>query len=202
MKKILIFSIFILIFISCSSDNNPIEPIEEGKSVTKVIQTRFTEGKVKEKIILSYKDNKLTKFSFYSKDDALMGYTDFLYNNNQLLSDTETFLPDGTLQSESHLTYDNKNRIIQEDTSDGNYFSVIKFTHNNDNTITVNKTERTGNTTKTFHINKDGLIYKESVDGQTVIEIIYDGNNPTSMITNRGTINYTYDEVNLPKGFF
>lgn len=204
MKKLIKLSIITLLFISCSNDDNPIDSVDNEKSLIKMIQTRFDNGALDEMIEFEYKDNKPLKTSFYNSENELMGYTDWLYNDKKLLASTKNYLPDGTLQSQSVLTYDGKNRIIQKDTSDdeGKYKSINNFTHNNDNTITANAISGTYESTKTFHINADGLIYKETVANKTTIEVIYDGNNPTSIITSYGTSTYTYDELNSRKGIF
>ena len=207
MKKLITFTIITLLFTSCSSDDNPIIPAnDDDKFLTKIVQTTYNKGELDEKIVFTYKNNKPLKILFYNLKDELMGYTDYLYNDKELLAEIKHYLPNGTLQNESLLTYDSKNRIIQRNGSEeeGEYLSVDRFTHNNDNTIIVNSTSGTKNytKTKTYHINSDGLIYKETIDGETATEVIYDGNNPTSIITKYSTTIFTYDESNLPKGIF
>lgn len=204
MKKLISLSIISLLFISCTSDDSPTDLIDEGKPLFKMIQTRFENGKVHEIIEFTYKNGKPLKSSFYDPENELMGYTDWLYNDKKLLAATKYYKPNGTQQYQSILTYDSNDRIIkvEQTENESNYRNVYEYIHNNDNTITSNAGYGTDIFTKTYHINSDGLIYKETVKGKTTIEVIYHGNNPTSVISNSGTSTFTYDENNLRKGVF
>jgi hypothetical protein len=57
-------------------------------------------------------------------------------------------LPNGTLNSETNITYDNSNRIIKTERiieESGKYLTTTNFTHNSNNTIT-SETNSNGNT--------------------------------------------------------
>lgn len=206
MKKLLLSSIIILFLSSCASDSDPIAPSNTEKSLVKVIQMNYYQGSLEERIVFIYENNKPKIDSFYNADRDLTGYSKWSYNSNNLLSSIKGHLPNGTVNYESSLIYDNDNRIIQEDTNEdnGTYISVIKFTHNNDNTISSVTTAGNFNSSKTFHINNDGLVYKETNADNTITvsEVVYNGNNPVSKIAYNNTLTYTYDEVNMPKGIF
>jgi hypothetical protein len=94
------------------------------------------------------------------------------------LSSLKGYLPNVTLNSETNVTYDNSNRIIQIVRSEENatYFTVTIFTHNVDNKITSDSNSSGNRWTKTFNINSNGIIDKDNFNVTTSIQ--YDNHKP------------------------
>lgn len=197
MKKLfLLLSIGILI-ISCSSDENEI-PENQTSNLIKIEQRQFENGILTEKIIFEYNNNRPTIASFYDDDNQLTYTSEWNYSNNYL-SSIKGYLANGTLDSETNITYDNSNRIIKTERTEenGTYLTTTNFTHNNDNTI-ISDTNSNGNTsTKTFEINSNGIINKEIVNGDVRVSVEYDNLTPITSTSFSTTYNYTYQDNGL-----
>lgn len=183
---------------SCSSEENEI-PVTQTQSLVKIEQRQFdfNSGALTEKIIFEYNNQRPTLASFYDENSQLTYTSEWNYSNNNLLSSIRGYLPNGTLDSETTITYDNSNRIIETKRLENNstYLTTTNFTHNSDNTIT-SETNSNGNiSSKTFEINNNGIIDKEIVDGNVIISVQYENLKPISNTSYSTSYNYTYLEV-------
>ncbi|GAA3629087.1 hypothetical protein GCM10022397_13170 [Flavivirga jejuensis] len=144
-----------------------------------------------------YEDNKPKTDSFYDINNKLTNYFNWTYNNGKL-SSNKGYLPDKTLTYEFTISYDDMERITKTIKTDNNNITTTNFIYNSDNTITSIREFNNNSSTKTFFTNNLGLIYKETSDNDS-IEVIYDNdNNVTTITSNFGIVNLTYDNINLP----
>jgi hypothetical protein len=203
MKKIFLLLSIGLLLISCSSEENKI-PENQISSLIKLEQRQFENGVLTEKNIFEYKNNKPTLASFYDDNNQLTYTSKWNYSNSNYLSSIKGYLPNGTLNSETNITYDNSNRIIKTERIEesGKYLTTTNFTHNSNNTIT-SETNSNGNTsTKTFEINSNGSISKEIVNGDVSVSVEYDNLSPITLTSSSTIYNYTYqDNGSLPFSF-
>jgi hypothetical protein len=198
MKKLFLLLSIGLLMTSCSSEENEI-PVTQTQSLVKIEQRQFdfNSGALTEKIIFEYNNQRPTLASFYDENSQLTYTSEWNYSNNNLLSSIRGYLPNGTLDSETTITYDNSNRIIETKRLEDNstYLTTTNFTHNSDNTIT-SETNSNGNiSSKTFEINNNGIIDKEIVDGNVIISVQYENLKPISNTSYSTSYNYTYLEV-------
>jgi len=198
MKKLFLLLSIGLLMTSCSSEENEI-PVTQTQSLVKIEQRQFdfNSGALTEKIIFEYNNQRPTLASFYDENSQLTYTSEWNYSNNNLLSSIRGYLPNGTLDSETTITYDNSNRIIETKRLENNstYLTTTNFTHNSDNTIT-SETNSNGNiSSKTFEINNNGIIDKEIVDGNVIISVQYENLKPISNTSYSTSYNYTYLEV-------
>ena len=186
---------------SCSSEENEI-PETETKVLVKVEQNQISNGILSEKIIFEYKNNKPTLASFYNENNELTYTSEWIYNSSGYLSSTKgSSTSNMNSNSETNIIYDNSNRIIQtirsEDNNSGS--TTTKFTYNNDNTITSesNSGSSVTNRVKTFVLNDNGIIDKEIVDGNIIVQVEYDNFKPKSKTAFSNKYTYTYLENGL-----
>ena len=197
MKKLnLLLTILIgLSILSCSSDDDD-NPQTQISQLTKIEQRSFYNGTLEEKIIINYSNQKPELWSFYDETNQLTFMSEWNYSTNGNLISIKGYLPDGSLSSESNISYDNSNRIIQTIRSEENntYITSTNFIHNSDNTITSN-TDSNGNiSSKIFEINNNGIIDKEIENGNVIVSVQYDNLKPISKTSYSTTYNYTYEE--------
>lgn len=198
MKKlnlILITFIGLLLILSCSSDDNDNSQIHTSQLI-KIEQRSFYNGTLEEKIIIDYSNLKPELWSFYDETNQLTGTSEWNYSSDGNLISIIGYLPNGNLNSELNISYDNSNRIVQTIRSEdnNNYVTTSNFIHNNDNTITSN-TDSNGNlSSKTFEVNSNGIIDKEIVNGNVVVSVQYDNLKPISKTSYSTTYNYTYEQ--------
>jgi hypothetical protein len=203
MKKIFLLLSIGLLMISCSSDENEI-PESQISSLIKLEQKRFENGVLIEKIIFEYNNDRPTLASFYNDNNQLIYTSEWNYSVSNYLSSIKGYLPNGTLNTETNITYDNSNRIIKTERSeeDGTYLTTTNFTHNNDNTITSDTNSNGNTSTKTFEINSNGIINKEIVNSDVRVSVEYDNLSPITSTSFSTTYNYTYQENgSLPFSF-
>jgi len=202
MKKLILLLSIGLSIISCSPQENETSQVP---ALIKVEQRQFHNEVLTEKIILEYNNQKPVLTSFYDKNNQLTYISEFNYSSTDYLSSTKGYLPNGTLNSETNITYDNSNRIIKIISSEENntYIRTTNFTYNNDNTIT-SKTNSNGNiSTKIFVINNDGIIDKEIINENVVTSVVYENLKPLSKTSYSTLSNYTYlENGSLPFSFY
>ena len=195
-KPNLLLTILIgLSILSCSSDDDD-NPQTQISQLTKIEQRSFYNGTLEEKIIINYSNQKPELWSFYDETNQLTFTSEWNYSTNGNLISIKGYLPDGSLSSESNISYDNSNRIIQTIRSEENntYITSTNFIHNSDNTITSN-TDSNGNiSSKIFEINNNGIIDKEIENGNVIVSVQYDNLKPISKTSYSTTYNYTYEE--------
>lgn len=196
-KQILLLGVLIgLTIFSCSSDDNdgPDEQIPEQTQLVQVVQRRFDNEILDEIIIIDYSNQKPELWSFYDDSDQLTYITEWNYSSNGYLSSIKGYLPNGNLDYELIINYDNSDRIIQTTRSEENstYITITNFTHNSDNTITSNTNSNGNTSTKTFEINNNGIIYKEIVNGNITVSVQYDNLKPISKTSFSTTYSYNY----------
>lgn len=197
MKKLnLLLAIFIgLSILSCSSDDNDI-PQSQTTQLVKIEQRSFNNGVLEEKIIIDYDNQKPELWSFYDEANDLTYTSEWNYSSNGFLSSIKGYSSNGTLNSETNITYDNSNRIIQTVSSEenGTYLTTTNFTHNSDNTITSDTNSNGNTSTRTFEINSNGIIDKEIENGNVTGSVQYDNRKPITSTSLSTTYNYTYQE--------
>ena len=200
MKKVKLFLgilIGLMIFSSCSSDDDSITQ-KNNKSLLKMKITTFKDnGEIESFATRVYEKNKPKTDSFYNKNNELTNYFNWTYDNGKF-SSLKGFSSDNNLTYETSIKYDDTQRIINRTTINNNNISIINYTYNSDNTITSINEFNNINSTTTFFINNSGLIYKEvGVNG--LKEVVYDSDNNVVSITENSIItNLTYDDINLP----
>ena len=205
MKKLFLLLSIGLLIISCSSEENEIAENQTSKLI-ELEQRQFENGILTEKIIFKYNNNRPTLASFYDENNQLTYTSEWNYSNNNYLSSIKGYLPNGTLNSETNITYDNSNRITQTQTErtegNGTYLTTTNFIHNSDNTINSD-TNSNGNTSiKTFEVNNNGIIDKEIINGDVRVSVEYNNLSPITSASFSSTYNYTYQENgSLPFSF-
>ena len=107
------------------------------------------------------------------------------------------YMQNGTLNSETTISYDNLNRIIKTIRLEENntYNTTSNFIYNNNNSITSNSNSNGNLFSKTFEINSNGIIHKEIQNGILNTSVQYDNLKPIIRISNSTTYNYTYLET-------
>lgn len=174
MKKLnLLLGLLIgFMILSCSSEDTENSQTELSQLV-QVEQRRFDSGTLYETIVINYSNQKPELWNFYDGLGLLTFYSEWNYNTNGLISSIEGYLPNGNLDSELVVDYDDSQRIIQTTTTEGNgtFTTTTNFTHNSDNTIS-SSTDSNGNmSNKTFEINSNGIIDKQVVNGNVVVSV-------------------------------
>jgi len=190
MKKILFMAIVAILSSACSNDDSP-------TNLLRIEQKHFTNGAISSRTTYHYQEGFLTRTNYYDHNRILQNVMEYNYSNGMLYYqeyNTDdlsrqyilTYYPDGSKKL-SGLKY-------EETYIEDSYF--ITYTHNNDNTITA---ERTGTNpgVKTFYINEQGLIYKETGAFHTY-ELTFDGQNPVSAAMNDDITSFEYDHDHDP----
>lgn len=197
MKKMLLGCLgAALLLVSCSDDDTSGTTITNPPLVT-TTQKIFRDGVLAEIYNSEYSNGRITKMKWLTPDNVQTGYTELAYTGNGLLASTTNY--NGTIiYSKSIYDYDSQQRMTKIDfVSDAEGITYeTNFTHNSNNTITA---VRTGffESSKTFYLNSDGNVYKET-GGQT-IEITYNGTTATTLSINGvATIDYEYDTEHNP----
>jgi hypothetical protein len=195
MKKLILLLSIGLLITSCSSEENEIPEIQT-QVLVKIEQRQFdfNNGALTEKIIFEYNNQRPTIALFYDENNQLTYTSEWNYSNNNFLSSIKGYLPSGTLDSETNITYDSSNRIIQTKRSEENstYLTTTDFTHNSNNTITSNTNSNGNISSKTFEINNIGIIDKEVVNGNVIVSVQYEDLKPISKTSYSTSYNYTY----------
>ena len=191
--------ISMLLMGACSSKEDKLHQ-EKGTSLIKVEHRKFEEGVLYEKVIIEFENNKPILYSFYDDEDQLLYTSEWRYSEDNYLASVADYSSEGALQSQTKITYDALNRIIKTatETTDSTYFSSVKFTHNNNHTIISEANMNGFEFTRIFEINSDGLIYKETEDGEVTVLAEYDNAKTISSKSATDTYNYSY----LKKGAF
>lgn len=198
MKKLFLLLAIGLLITSCSSEENEISE-NQTQTLVRVEQRQFdlNSGVLTEKIIFEYENQKPTIALFYDQNNQLMYTSEWNYSSDNFLSSITGYLPNGTLDLQTAITYDDSNRIIKTKRSRGNspYLTTTYFTHNSNNTIT-SVTDNNGNTlNKIFEINNNGIIDKEIVDGNVITSVQFDDLKPVTNTSYSTIYNYNYLEV-------
>lgn len=197
MKKILIACLsFTAMLTSCSDDDSA--PAGTNSPLVSTKQTLYENGEVEEIFVSEYSNGKITKMKWLTPDNVQTGYDIIAYNNEGLLSSTNTYIGT-TIYSTTEYTYDNQGRMTtmhQQSEAEGVDY-IRTFTHNNDNTITSTSTN-SWSQPKTFYVNSSGFAYKE-VSGSSIYELTFNGNTVVSASYNGVTTTiYEYDTEHDP----
>lgn len=218
MKIKLLACIAFLSLMSCSGDDStPVNPDPtpvENKDL-KDISYYGIDGDDLIDELRRFENNRLTERYLY--DDAGNPYFEDLYaydNNGRLITRTITTTDDNLSQT---IEYDNSGRfdIINEYFPDGTLRTQTIFDYSVENKITETRNQYNSEgmyytSQKSYDLLPDGRIYKINA-GYRVVEVVYEGNNIISSITNyyeNGEItsanasNTTYDYVTPVKGEF
>lgn len=215
MKTRLLFAFLAFSFISCNDDDsNPTQPVE--KNLDQMVVKRYQpSGNVYKDVYDFDDDNKVTIINRYDGQDENFSKTTYEYNENGLLSLTETYgygMGDPNQPSSfTSFSYDGSLRIIAIDDTDAGGIesteTTTHFTYNNNNTISAHETI-VGPPSEdiirnyTIHINADGRIVKK-VDADNTIwtQAVYNAGNIESY-TQLGTASksYLFNTANTPKG--
>lgn len=191
MKKLIFaFSALSLVFVSCSSDADPlpvIEPVDTTGSTSSILIKKriHTEpGSPPETYNYIYNGNKLLKIT-----DGF-GESNITYSGN-LITKVEHFDNTLILEESDHFTYNSSNKMIANVSkhviSDTGYKEI--YLYNSDGTITANKYQGNATTQTTFTGS-----YKLFLQNNEVVKC--EEYNSTGSLFN--TINYTYDGKNNP----
>ena len=112
MKKLILFlSALSLVFVSCSSDADPlpvIEPVDTTVNTSSVLLKKdiYTYNSVAKETNYTYTGNKFNKITFYDGDYALYTYT------GNLITKIQYFDIVNTLLTVENLTYDSNGKLI------------------------------------------------------------------------------------------
>ena len=207
MKKLNLLLAFLIGFIlfNCSSDDNSNTQEEpQNSQIVRTIQRIYdldNSSLLEERIVIDYNNGKPILWSFYDNTNQLTFTEELNYSNNGLLTSIQGFLSDGTSYSETSITYDSSNRILQRiyNEEDGSYNETISFIYNNNNTITSETNSNGFTSSKIFELNDDGIIYREIQNGNIVVSVNYNNFNPISKTSFSTTYTYEYlNSGNLP----
>ena len=194
-----------MLFISCSSDDDNDSEVPQEPQLVQMEQRAYYNGTLEEKIIFDYSNQKLELVTFYNENDVLGGSSDFIYNSQGILIGVNDFSADNSLTRELTISYDGQNRIIQTDRvylSNPDVHLLVNFIHNSDNTITSMSSGPNNTQEKVFEINSNGIIDKETYEGNVVVSVEYYNSNPITVIFGPATYSYTYLENGvMPLGF-
>ncbi|MEN8123115.1 MAG: hypothetical protein ABFS35_22445 [Bacteroidota bacterium] len=193
-----------IVLLSCSSDENII-PDDENivpdppiSQLIKVEQRSFTNGELNNTTIMNFINHKPVLWSSYDETNQLNYYQEWNYIDNEVLTSINTYLPDGHLEYEYTIFYDNENRFIQTIHKKNDIIMTTRnFIYNTDNTITSITNSGGGDSTKTFEINNNGIVDKEIVNGNVVVSVQYDNFKPIKKSFGSISYDYTYYENGL-----
>ncbi len=204
-RNVLLGMLIGMLFISCSSDDDNESQEPQIAQLYKMEQRAYYNGTLEEKIIFDYSNQKLELVTFYNENDVLGGSSDFIYNSQGILIGVNDFSADNSLTRELTIIYDGQNRIIQTDRvylSNPDVHLLVNFIHNSDNTITSMSSGPNNTQEKVFEINSNGIIDKETYEGNVVASVEYYNSNPITVIFGPATYSYTYLENGvMPLGF-
>ncbi|SEB85591.1 hypothetical protein SAMN04489761_1968 [Tenacibaculum sp. MAR_2009_124] len=184
----------VILIISCSSEN--IELIENySRNLIRTEQKIFENDELSERIVTEFSSNKPIKSSFYDEDNVLTYIHEWNYSNGDLLLSEKGYLPNGVVDYEKNINYDNANRVRETKRTRDNNITSTSFIYNNDNTV-VSETNVNGNiSTKVFEIGSRGVINKEIVNNNVRVSVEYDDDfNVISLTSFLTTYNYLYQE--------
>lgn len=201
MKKLnLLLTFFVgLTILSCSSDDDSTTSTQEVQ-LDRFEQKLYDNEGLNQIYIFDYTNNRPETSSYYNAQNVLIGYSNWEYNSNGLLSEINDFSSDNVLTRNLKIIYDNQNRIINTDmvySSSPTNHILVNFTHNSDNTISSEYSVSGNIENKTFEMNSEGLIDKEIQNGITIVSVLYDGNNPISKTSYSTTHTYSYHETGV-----
>ncbi len=194
MKKVFLLAFIVLLLTSCSSEN--IELIENNTlNLIRTEQRIFENDELSERIITEFSNNKPIKSSFYNENNELTYIHEWNYSNNNVLLSEKGYLPNGTVDYEKNISYDDANRIKETKRTKGSDIAITSFTYNSDNTI-VSETNSNGNISlKVFKIGNRGVINKEIVNNEVRVSAEYDTDFNLISLTSFSTrYNYLYQE--------
>ncbi|MFL9837954.1 hypothetical protein ABS768_10620 [Flavobacterium sp. ST-75] len=187
MKKLLaVFSVATLIT-ACSKD-------DLSSNLTEVVVQKYSNGNRTEIAHYSYSDGKITQIMHYNNSNFRIGKTKYeYYSNGSLLRITKTGTDNFTPIYSYEYIYDEHERIAFKKYRGSQSYNT-DYTYNNDNTISaLRMVNGGGESTATFYLNSDNLIYKQ-VSNLEEYTITYNGQNPTLTTNGSNNILYEYDE--------
>ncbi|MFK7781376.1 hypothetical protein [Psychroserpens sp.] len=199
MRKIVIAIILIACF-ACNSDSEDNEGFQQN-SVSKIVTTTYVLGNPEVINRKNYLNNRPKVDSVYSVSNDIWIYINFFYENDRLVR-RETNTEGSNQVDEFLIDYDDFGRIIQTTETTNSFTSSTSFTYEELAITSVNNYN--GDiTTKVFHLNTDGIIYKE-VNSNGTLEVLYDQDyNVISFNSLEVPIStYTYDNNLLPPDNF
>ncbi len=197
-KKILYVEIIIsILLLSCSNNDTNVRTQNKTKVISEIRITSFIQGETNTYLTRVYENNRPKADSIFDSSNTLIVYTDWIYKDDKLVFQQNTY-PNKMLPDELSISYDDFGRINQTIQNQNNSIRTTHFSYNNDNTITSTHEINGVISSKTFHLNETGVIYKET-DGDETYSAVYDNdNNIVSLSTPSGVSVFSYDNINRP----
>ncbi len=194
--KNIISLIVLTALLSCSSDDSNESNNSNQNVLSKIISTTYIIGEPETILTKTYENNRPKSDSAYITSNDISIHTEYTYSNDKLVS-RQFFQPINQLVEEFNIVYDELNRITQTSRQSINTNQTTVFTYTN--AIITSERNTNGNlTTKSFHLNNDGIIFKEVNDIGTS-EITYDNDyNVISFSEPSSITTYVYDHINIP----
>ena len=204
--RLLLFATF-LTLMSCSGDDNSIDPVNENpiveepqsKNLLSIVITNESY-----KFVTNYEDNKIKDSYTYSSSGELLRSSTYTYLSNGTIGEIKIFDEQGNFTGISDVfLYDNEGKLVQivlkaidgEGVEVANY---MDFIYNNDGTVT-REYDFGGLTTTVYSFNNLGQLYKINSDGYES-EATYEGNTIVSLYAGNLLSTYSYDTATLVKG--
>lgn len=198
MKKFLIGLILIASFSCNTEESNTLDNDNSPQNtLSKIITTTYVFDVPDFINRKTYENNRPLADSIYSISNDVWLYHNFVYENNKLVL-REISTSASNQIDQIMIIYDDLDRIIQTTEIFNSVTSTTLFTYDNQ-TITSVTNNNGDMTSKVFHLNTDGIIYKE-VSATETIEIQYDEYYNVMVFESSifGTSSYTYDNTVLP----